>query len=118
MLRFALDPYLNDKSVYSFYFASVVLAAWYLGLGPSLLNVVSGVAVASYYFAVPKRLFEVADPRHIGGLIVFATVGTYLALLIHWLRRDIARRQKAEAELLAAQELMQAHQAELRTPAA
>lgn len=112
LLRFGLDRFLNDKSIYSFYFASVILAAWYLGLGPSLLNLVSGMVVASYYFAPPRGSFEVAT-GHVGGLIVFATVGTYLCLLIHWLRRDIAHRQRVEADLLAAQEVMQAHQAEL-----
>jgi C4-dicarboxylate-specific signal transduction histidine kinase len=112
LLRFALDHFINDKAIYSFYFASVILAAWYLGLGPSLLNVVSGAVVASYYFAAPRNSIEV-ESKHIFGLMVFATVSTYLAFLIHWLRRDIARRQKAEADLLAAQELVQAHQAEL-----
>ncbi len=113
LLRLSLNRYLNDKSVFSFYFASVVLAAWYLGLGPSLLNIISGAAIASYYFALPRGSFEIQDRGHITGLIVFCTVGSYLAYLIHWLRRDIARRQKAEADLLAAQELVQAHQAEL-----
>ncbi len=112
LLRFALDPVLNDKSVYSFYFASVIVAAWYLGLGPSLLNIVSGVVVASYFFAPPRGSFEVVR-GHIGGMIVFCSVGTYLALLIYWLQRDIARRQKVEADLLATQELVQSHQAEL-----
>ena len=51
LLRLSLNRYLNDKSVFSFYFAWVVLAAWYLGLGPSLLNIISGAAIASYYFA-------------------------------------------------------------------
>ena len=118
LLRYILEPWLNNTSVYSFYFASVILAAWYLGLGPSLLNVASGAVIASYLFAPPKGSLSIQDPRHISGLIVFLAVSTYLAYLIHRLRRDIARRQKVEADLLAAQELMQAHQAELRTPAA
>ncbi len=46
-------------------------------------------------------------------MIAFTAISTYLAYLIHWLRRDIARRQRVEADLVASQELVQAHQAEL-----
>jgi C4-dicarboxylate-specific signal transduction histidine kinase len=46
-------------------------------------------------------------------MIEFTTISTYLCYLIYWLRRDIARRQKVEADLVATQELVQAHQAEL-----
>jgi signal transduction histidine kinase len=112
-LRYVLDPILNSTSVFSFYFASVILAAWYLGLGPSLLNLVCGAAIASIFFATPRASLNMNDPRHISGLIVFSLVGSYLAYLIHWLKRDIARRLKAEAELVTTQELVQSHQAEL-----
>ncbi len=113
LLRYVLDSILSDSSIYAFYIASVIVAAWYLGLGPSLLNLVTGAATASYLFARPRGSLLVSDLRHFTGLITFLLVGWYLAYLIHWLRRDIARRQKAEAELVAAQELLQGHQAEL-----
>ena len=43
-LHYGLDRYLLTSSVFTFYFASVILAAWYCGLGPSIVNVVLGVA--------------------------------------------------------------------------
>jgi C4-dicarboxylate-specific signal transduction histidine kinase len=112
-LRLVLDQFLNDTAIFPFYFASVILAAWYLGLGPSLLNLVCGAAIAWVFFAKPRGELYVQDLKHFTGLVVFLTVGGYLAYLIHWLRRDIARRQKVEADLVATQELVQAHQAEL-----
>ena len=50
-LRYVLDSVLNNTSIFSFYFASVILAAWYLGLGPSLLNLVCGAVIAWVFFA-------------------------------------------------------------------
>ena len=112
-LRYVLDSVLNNTSIFSFYFASVILAAWYLGLGPSLLNLVCGAVIAWVFFAPPRGAMYAQDPKHLTGLFVFVTVGGYLCFLIHWLKRDIARRLKAEADLVASQELVQAHQAEL-----
>ncbi len=60
LLRFALDRILNDSSIYSFYYASVVLAAWYLGLGPSLLNVFSGAADRRVLFCFAANVLS--DP--------------------------------------------------------
>lgn len=113
LLRFALDPYLADNSIYSFYYASVIIAAWYLGLGPSILNIVAAVAAAAYFFASPRFSWAIHESRHVRGLLLFIIVSGYLAYLITWLKRDIARRQKVEADLIATQELVQAHQAEL-----
>ncbi len=112
-LRYVLDPFLNNTSIFSFFFVPVILAAWYLGLGPSLLNIVCGVVIAALFFAPPRGSLIMQDPRHVSAMIAFTAVSTYLAYLIHWLRRDIARRQRVEADLVASQELAQAHQAEL-----
>jgi hypothetical protein len=112
-LRYVLDPILNNTSIFSFFFVPVILAAWYLGLGPSMLNIVCGLAIAAFFFTPPRGTLDIQDPRHISGMIAFTAISAYLAYLIHWLRRDIARRLKAEADLVATQELVQAHQAEL-----
>jgi C4-dicarboxylate-specific signal transduction histidine kinase len=111
-LRYILDQFLNNNSLFSFFFVPVILAAWYLGLGPSLLNIVCGVVIAAFFFASRGSYF-MQDPRQVSGTIAFTAISAYLAYLIHWLRRDIARRQKVEADLVATQELVQAHQAEL-----
>ena len=113
LLRYSLDRFFGDTSIYSFFYASLVLSAWYLGFGPSIVSLLAGTATAAYFFAPPRGSFEIHQFRHINGLVVHLIVGAYLAYLIHWLKRDIARRQKAEAELLASQEAVQAHQAEL-----
>ena len=55
--RHALNPILSDNAIFTFYFASVILAAWYCGLGPSILNVAMGAAIASFSFAAAQRFF-------------------------------------------------------------
>ena len=113
LLRLALDPILSNHSVFTFYFASVILAAWYCGLGPSMLNVVLGATIASYSFAEPRGSFRIAESRHQFGLVFFCVISSYLAYLIYWLTRDIARRKQVEADLHASQEQLQIHQLEL-----
>jgi C4-dicarboxylate-specific signal transduction histidine kinase len=106
LTRYSLDRFLSNHSVFTFYFASVILAAWYCGLGPSILNVVMGAVIASFSFAEPGS-------KHQFGLIFFCCISSYLAYLIHWLNRDIARRKQVEADLRASQEQLQLHQIEL-----
>jgi signal transduction histidine kinase len=112
LVRHLLDHWVAQHSIFSFYFASVILAAWYCGLGPSILNVFLGAATASYAFAPPRGSFQIADFKHQFGLAVFCAVSSYLAYLIYLLKRDIARRKEVEADLRASQEQLQLHQAE------
>ncbi len=97
-IRYALDPVLTDNSIFTFYFASVILAAWYCGLGPSILNVALGAAIASFYFAEPRGSFAILGVRHRLGLLIFCAISSYLAYLIYWLNRDIARRKQVESD--------------------
>ena len=113
LIRYELDHILSDTTIYPLYFASVILAAWYCGLGPSILNVALGAAIASYYFADPRGSFIVSGLRHRIGLVIFCAVSGYLACLIHWLNRDIARRKQVESDLRASQKQLELHQIEL-----
>jgi C4-dicarboxylate-specific signal transduction histidine kinase len=112
-LRFSLDPILSNHSIFTFYFASVILAAWYCGLGPSILSIVLAAVIASFSFAEPRGSFRVSEFRHQLGLVFFCIISGYMAYLIHWLKCDIARRQQVEADLHASQEQLQLHQNEL-----
>lgn len=64
LVRLAYDPVLSTHSVFHFYYASVVMAAWYCGLGPSILNVALGAAIASYTFAEPRGSFRIYGLGH------------------------------------------------------
>src|SRR5208282_514301 len=87
LIRYSLDSVLTSHSVYTFYFASVILAAWYCGLGPSILNIALAVAIASYTFAEPRGSFRVDEFRHQVGLVAFSVISSYLAYLIYWLKK-------------------------------
>jgi signal transduction histidine kinase len=113
LIRYALDPVLSNNSIFTFYFASVILAAWYCGLGPSIMNVALGAAIASFTFAEPRGSFMIFEFRHRVGLVFYCTISGYLAYLIYWLKRDIARRKQVESDLRASQEQLELHQIEL-----
>ena len=113
LIRYLLDPIFTEHSIFTFYFASVVLAAWYCGLGPSILSVALGATIAAFAFAEPRGSFTIAHDKHRFGLVFFCCISSYLAYLIHWLNCDIARRKQVERDLRVSQEQLQLHQLEL-----
>ncbi len=61
LVRKLLDPVLQDASPFSAYFVAIMFTAWYGGLGPSLVALVSGALLADYWFVAPARFAP--DPR-------------------------------------------------------
>ena len=76
----------------------------YLGAGPCL---------ASYLFDDSRGALAVYAFRRQIACLVYIAVGVYLAYLIDWLTRDIARRQQVERDLRVSQDQLQSHQIEL-----
>src|SRR3982751_2929826 len=97
--RLLLDPYLGDNVPYITYFAAVALAAWYGGLGASLLALALGGPGADYpfipppYAVVPTRLTDYL------GMGLYLGLGTGIALLCESLRAA-HRRADERRELL------------------
>jgi glucose-6-phosphate-specific signal transduction histidine kinase len=50
LLRFALTPLLGLEAPFIVYYPTVVLCAWYGGLGPGLLSTALGSLAALYFF--------------------------------------------------------------------
>ena len=99
VLRRLLDPVLEDAAPFSVYFVAIMFTAWYAGLGPSLLALVSGAVLATYLFVQPRGLLLIRDVEHQVSLAVFVAVGVVVALLSESLHASRRRTEAARGEL-------------------
>lgn len=113
VLRWWLDPVLGNAAAFAAFYFAVIFTAWYCGFGPALFALALGWCLASYLFDDSRGNLAVYPFRRQVGCAVYIIVGIYLAYLIDWLTRNIARRQQAESDLRASQEQLQLHQTEL-----
>ena len=125
LLRELLDPILEHRAPFSAYYAAVMFTAWYGGLGPSLLALVSGAVLADYFFIEPRLSLFTSNLEQQVSLGLFVAVGVVVAVLsesLHasrrrtkrpvpnWLRptaglqKEIAERQQAEQWLLESEQ--------------
>ena len=96
LLRMWLNPLLGDQVPFTTYFAAIMFAAWYGGLGPSLMATAFSVLVGSYFFAAPRGSLLIYDLEHQVTAGLFVAVGLFVALLSELRRRDSVRRKRAE----------------------
>lgn len=84
------------------YLLAVVVAAVYLGRGPSILTSVLGVLIFDFIFTEPYYTFEVEDTEYILTFIGLFGVGLVISELTARVRdqADAARRREAETSIL------------------
>ncbi|HEY4229444.1 MAG TPA: DUF4118 domain-containing protein, partial [Thermoanaerobaculia bacterium] len=102
-VRLALGGLLGDVAVFLPFTASIMVAAWYGGLGPGLLATVLGAASATYFFVPPYRSFRTVTPGEWAGMTVLLCVGATISWLCERLHRS-RRVLSAEEERRAASE--------------
>ncbi len=107
LVRYWFDEDLQGSG-FAFMLAAVVIAAWYGGLGPSLVALVLSTVISAIYFRAPPDAPPEPLVRVATGLAVFFFTGVTTALLSESMR---AARRKAEAQ---AQEAV-AQREQLRT---
>lgn len=100
LLRWLLDPILSSKVPFITLFLAVMFSAWYGGLGPTLVAIVLGAALADYFFVVPIHSFVIEQPDDVLALAVFVLVGLCMALLGE-AQRKAAEAVRASERLLA-----------------
>lgn len=100
-LRALLDPILEDRAPLPAFYLAVLLAAWYGGIGPSIVALVLGIVAADYYFVPPRDAFFAYQPEHLTELALYAGVGVGFAILSGALQ-ELRRRAQARSEELAA----------------
>jgi signal transduction histidine kinase len=97
LLRALLSPLLGVSNPYHTAWAAVVLAAWYCGVGPSILATLISLAGVWYWFVPPMRSLTVVDPRaQFTGLAGFLVLSALIIALGEANRRS---KEKSENEL-------------------
>lgn len=111
--RFALVPVLGYTPGFAFFLVSAFVSGRYLGFGPSLFAVVSGVVPALALNALAPGFFPL-DPLLLGGLVVYLGLGAIIIFACKSehearaeLRREIVERQAAEDVLRAGEARLQ-----------
>ncbi|MGD0652893.1 MAG: DUF4118 domain-containing protein [Thermoguttaceae bacterium] len=99
LLRWRLDPILDDHIPFTTYYAAIMFTAWYGGLGPSIFASISGAMLATYLFIQPRSSFFISDLEHQVGLGLYLFVGLVVTLLTESLRAGRRRTEVARAQL-------------------
>ncbi len=97
LLTQALWPLINPNYT-PFFFAAIVLSAWYGGLGPGLLATVLADAAVDYFFLPPLYAINF-DWSHLAQLLVFTIAATAIGSLMTARKRAEERLHKAHDEL-------------------
>jgi two-component system sensor histidine kinase KdpD len=114
----SIDP---DDSIPALLFLVIVgLSAWYGGLGPALIATIAGAAAIDYFFEVPRYELEITRLRTVADIVAFFLLAGFVGL-IHYRLRLINRhleeeRDRAEAAVLARDDLIATVSHALRTP--
>src|SRR5215510_1598398 len=78
-LRFALTPFLNLELPFILYFPTVVLCAWFGGLGPGLLSTALGGLASLYFFFPPQFSLAISEPTALAQVITFSLAGALIS---------------------------------------
>lgn len=99
-LRGLLLPLLGEDNPYHTMWAAVVIAAWYWGIGPSILTTLIGAVGVWYWFLPPSYSFALKDPKAaIAGIVGFLFFSGLIIALSESNRRSLAKSLWAEDEL-------------------
>jgi len=95
-VRSALDPFTGQHQPFLVYYLAVIFAAWYGGLGPSVLAVVLGCACATFFFLPPYSTLLIRDS------VALTRVGMYFvvsAALVAFGESGRSARRRLEEEI-------------------
>ena len=101
-LRSLLTPFLGESNPYLTTWLAVVLCSWYCGLGPAIVGSVVCVLGIDYFFVLPLHSFLIQARSELYGILCFLIFATAIIALGESNRRTASSRKRAEAELKAA----------------
>jgi two-component system sensor histidine kinase KdpD len=104
LLGLAMRPHLSPTTIIMVYLLSVVVSAFYLGLGPAMLVSILGVLVFDFFIIPPYLTFAVADTEYVFTFIVLLAIGIVVSYLTSRVRQQsrVARKRESETATLYA----------------
>jgi signal transduction histidine kinase len=104
LLREMLGPEFGSHYPYHTVWLAVVFSAWYCGVGPSILAVVTSMVGIWYWFLPPYDSFSSKTHTEAFGMVSFAAFSAIIIALGESNRQAAIKRQEAEDELRKAQQ--------------
>ncbi len=98
LLGFPLHSIIDPANLVMLYLVVVVVAAAYLGRGPSVVAAVLGVLALDYFFVPPVFTFQVTDTQYILTFIGLLIVGLVISALTVRVREQADAAQQREAQ--------------------
>jgi signal transduction histidine kinase len=105
-LTLLLQPYLKH-GVMAIFFASVMVSAWYGGLGPGLVASLLSVLASRYFFFPPIYSFAVHSDDDIAQIVVFSIVTILISALTHAQKRTVVALTSSQSEMKALAEALE-----------
>jgi PAS domain S-box-containing protein len=116
LLRDFLNPFFGQRNPYHTAWLAIVFAAWYCGLGPAIVAVIVAAVGIWYFFLPPTHSFVGKAVPEISGLLGFLVFSAIIIALGESTRRSVAKRKKADEDLLRIREELE-HRVRERTAA-
>src|SRR5207244_1226922 len=99
LARFALNPVLGDYLPYITFFPVVAFSAWYCGVIPSVLVIISSLIAAQYWFIPPPHSLHVLNTEQLAGIVAFTLVSIVVVAMGEARRRNDEVLRKSQGEL-------------------
>jgi signal transduction histidine kinase len=99
LVRFAVSPILGDYLPYITFFPAVAFAAWYCGIIPSILVIISSLIAAQYWFIPPTHSLRILGTEQLAGIVAFTLVSFVVVAMGEARRRNDEVLRQAQGEL-------------------
>jgi two-component system sensor histidine kinase KdpD len=96
-----VDPYITPTNLVMIYLAAVVVAAVYLGRGPSILASVLGIFAFDFFFVPPNFTLAVSDTQYLLTFLGLLVVSIVISQLTARAREQADAAQQREADTAA-----------------
>ena len=103
-LRRMLDPLLGGQDPYHTIWLAIVFSAWYCGIGPSIVAVLTAVLGIWYWFLPPYHSLAPKSQADIFGVLTFLAFSAVMVGLGESTRSIIHKHEESEEELRKARE--------------
>lgn len=94
-LKLALAPWVEHDTPFLLFFAAVLVAGWFGGLGPGLFATALAAASSAFFFMAPYFDFRIADPSQRVRAALFVVEGVFISAFAAVLQRARARADAA-----------------------